>query len=230
MDETIFARVDEYISGLLAPEDAALSGTIASLSERQIPNQSISPTQGSLLRVLAMACNAKRILELGTFAGYSTIWLARSLQPGGRVITIEAEEGHAAIARTNIAAAGLADCVEVLVGNAMDIVQDLERAQREPFDLVFIDADKPPYTEYFRMALRLSRPGTIIVVDNVVRNGKVLDEQTEDEKVRGVQRFNKMLAACPGITATILQTVGVKEYDGMAIAVVNYPGASDTSS
>jgi predicted O-methyltransferase YrrM len=220
MNNQVFEQVDDYISNLLATEDTTLTNTLLALGD--IPNMSISPTQGKLLQVFSAACNAKNILELGTFAGYSTIWLARSLQHGGKVITLESDETHAGIARKNIEHAGFSSVVDIRVGNAMDTLTQLQNELTEPFDLVFIDADKPPYTEYFQMALKMSRPGTIIIADNVVRNGKVLDENTTDEKVQGVQRFNKMLADCPGITATILQTVGVKEYDGMAIAVVNY--------
>lgn len=218
----LFEQVDNYISDILAPEDEALKLTLRSLEEENIPDMSISPNQGKLLQVMAKMCNAKRILELGTLGGYSTIWLAKSVPANGKVTTIEYDPRYAEVAKRNIQQAGLSEKVEIRVGRALDVLSQLMDENVAPFDMIFIDADKPPYTEYFQMALKLSRPGTIIVADNVIRNGKVLDEHSDDEKVQGVQRFNKMLGTCPGITATILQTVGVKEYDGIAIAVVNY--------
>jgi predicted O-methyltransferase YrrM len=221
MDNTIFEKVDAYISGLLATEDKALVDTIASLKKNDIPDISVSANQGKLLQVLALACNAKRILELGTFAGYSTIWLARSLPADGKVVTIEFDKRHAELAAANIQNAGLASKVDIRLGSAMDVLQKLEEENAGPFDMIFIDADKPPYAEYFKMALKLSRPGTLIVADNVIRNAQVLDPGCSDEKVQGVQRFNKVLAECTEVSATILQTVGIKEYDGIAIAVVN---------
>lgn len=215
---TLFEATDRYISNLLAQEDQPLQDCLRSLEDNGIENASVSPSQGKLLQVFASMCNAKRILELGTLGGYSTIWMARKLPEDGQLISLEADEKHARIARQNIAAAGLSHLVEIIQGNALDTLAKLSG----PFDMIFIDADKPPYTEYFKAALRLSRPGTIIIADNVVRNGKVLDETSADEKVKGVQRFNAMLATCSEVTAIILQTVGVKEYDGMAVAVVNY--------
>lgn len=217
MDQELFAATDQYIGGLLAPEDEVLQHVLRQLEAHGIDNASISPNQGKLLQVFARMCNARRILELGTLGGYSTIWMARALPPGGELISLEAEERHAAVARENIAFAGLTSIVDIRTGKALDLLPALSG----PFDMIFIDADKPPYAEYFTQALRLSRPGTIIVADNVVRNGKVLDKNSNDEKVLGVQRFNELLGNCQEVTATILQTVGVKEYDGMALAVVN---------
>lgn len=185
-----------------------------------MPLGGISANQGKLLQVLAKMCNAKTILELGTLGAYSTIWLARALPDGGKVITIEYDENNVGIARANIDKAGLTDKIEIRQGKAIDILQQL-KAEEHTFDMVFMDADKPPYTEYFELALNMSRPGTVIVADNVVRNGKVLDEESTDAAVLGVQRFNKALAQNKSVTATILQMVGLKEYDGMAIAVVN---------
>jgi caffeoyl-CoA O-methyltransferase len=214
----IFEATDYYISHLFAQEDDALLNTLATLEQHNIDNASISPTQGKLLQVFATMCNAKRILELGTLGGYSTIWMARALPSDGELITLEADEKHAGVARKNIENAGLSGMVKILQGNALDILPTLSG----PFDMIFIDADKQPYTEYFNHALRLSRPGTIIVADNVIRNGKILDENSTDEKVKGVQRFNKALSESDAVSSIILQTVGVKEYDGMAIAVVNH--------
>jgi predicted O-methyltransferase YrrM len=166
-------------------------------------------------------CNAKTILELGTLGAYSTIWLARVLPEGGKVITIEYDENNVVVAKANITKAGLEEKIEIRKGKAIDILQELKTEGKHTFDMVFMDADKPPYTEYFELALSMSRPGTVIVADNVVRNGKVLDENSTDAAVLGVQRFNKALSENKAVTATILQMVGIKEYDGMAIAVVN---------
>lgn len=221
MNTEIFSTVDNYISSLLAPEDKALTDTLASLDTEGLPQHSVSANQGKFLQVMMAACNAKRVLELGTLGGYSTIWLARALPDTGKVVTIEVDEHHAEVALKNIANARLSAKVDMRIGRALDILPQLIETHHEPFDLIFIDADKPPYVEYFNYALRLSRPGTIIICDNVIREGKVLDPNSADEKVQGVQRFNAMLSKNTQVTATILQTVGVKEYDGMAIVVVN---------
>jgi caffeoyl-CoA O-methyltransferase len=220
MNNQIFESVDHYISGLLGHEDEALVAAIESLKEAGMPAISVSPNQGKFLQLLALLCNAKNILELGTLAGYSTIWMARALPEDGRLITIEADPKHAEVAEKNIVRAGLASHVLIKTGKALDILPQLLADGAGPFDMIFIDADKPPYAEYFEWALRLSRPGTLIVADNVIRDGKVLDDNSTDPAVNGAQRFNKMLAANTAVTATILQMVGVKEYDGMALAVV----------
>lgn len=221
MNNEIFEKVDNYISELLAPEDKALKDATKLLELKSIPNISIAPNQGKFLQVLAIICNAKRVLELGTLGAYSTIWIARALPEDGKVITIESDPLHAEIARINIEKAGLASKIEIRIGAALDILPQIESEQSGPFDMIFIDADKPPYVEYFKWAIRLGRPGTVIIADNVIRNGKVLDTNSSDEKVIGVQKLNKMLAGCTDVTATILQTVGVKEYDGMVISVIN---------
>ncbi len=221
MDIEIFSQVDNYISNLLAPEDKALTDTIKSLDAEGLPQHSVSPNQGKFLQVMMIVCNAKKVLELGTLGGYSTIWLARALPNNGKVITIEVDKHHGDVAQKNINNAGLSQKVDLRVGKALDILPQIIAENDEPFDMIFIDADKPPYTEYFDYALQLSRPGTLIICDNVIREGKVLDNNSADEKVKGVQRLNKMLSQNTKVTATILQTVGVKEYDGMAIAVVN---------
>jgi len=220
MNNTIFENVDHYISNLLAPEDEALRQATKTIEGHNIPNASISPNQGKFLQLLALLCNSKNILELGTLAGYSTIWMARALPRDGKLITLEADPKHAAVAQKNIERAGLASQVQIKTGKALDILPQLHAEGAGPFDMIFIDADKPPYAEYFEWALRLSRPGTLIVADNVIRDGKVLDENSTEPAVNGAQRFNKMLAANTAVTATILQMVGVKEYDGMALAVV----------
>ena len=220
MTNEIFEKVDSYIEKLFIPQDEALEKAGQSLAEENMPAISVSPNQGKFLQMLALSCKAERILEIGTLAGYSTIFLARALPENGKLITIEYEQHHAQVAKKNILRGGLESKVEVIIGKAADILEDLIKEKTEPFDFIFIDADKPPYTEYFRMALRLSHSGTVIIADNVVRNGDVLDANSTDEKVLGVQRFNKFLSQCKEVNATIIQTVGAKEYDGMAIAFV----------
>lgn len=220
MDNKIFEEVDNYIEKLLIPQDDALLKAEESLITENIPQISVSPNQGKFLQIMALSCNAKRILEVGTLAGYSTIWMARALPADGKLFTIEFEPHHAEVAKKNINRAGLESKVEIITGKALEILEKMIAGNTEPFDMIFIDADKPPYTEYFQLALKLSHPGTIIVADNVIRNGDILHENSSDEKVLGVQRFNKFLSECKEVNATIIQTVGVKEYDGMAIAVV----------
>ncbi|WP_106915521.1 O-methyltransferase [Chryseobacterium aurantiacum] len=221
MNQQLFEKVDQYISNLVAPEDAVLQETIQSLDDASMPQISVTPTQGKFLQVMLLTCKAKRVLELGTLGAYSTIWMTRALPADGKVITVEFDPHHAHIACQNIEKAGLSDQIDLRIGKAMDVLKELIAHGEEAFDFIFIDADKPPYTEYFELALQLSHPGTVIICDNVIREGKVLEENTHDEKVKGVQRFNKMLANNPKVTATIMQTVGAKEYDGMAIAIVN---------
>jgi predicted O-methyltransferase YrrM len=220
MNEILFEQVDDYIREMFAPEDEALKQTIQSIAEGDIPSISVSANQGKFLQLMAFLCRAERILELGTLAGYSTIWMARALPLHGKLITVEYDKKHAAIAQANITRAGLTDKVDLMVGKAAEILSKMISDKVDPFDMIFIDADKPPYTEYFLKALELSRPGTLIICDNVIREGKVLDENSLDENALGVRRFNKMLAQNQAITATIVVNVGVKEYDGMAIAVV----------
>ena len=220
MHNVIFGKVDDYISSLFNENDASLTATTQSIIDENIPQISISPNQGKYLHILAKLINAKRILELGTLGGYSTIWMAKALPADGRLITLEYSPKHAAVALANIENAGLGNIVEIRLGKAIELLPELVEEGAEPFDMIFIDADKPPYAEYFEWALKLSRPGTLIIADNVIRDGKVLDESSTDEAVIGVHRFNKALAANPAVTATIIQTVGVKEHDGMAIAIV----------
>ena len=220
MDENLFAAVDEYINGLFAQEDSVLTATRDSIVAAEIPDASVSASQGSFLQLMARLVRASRILELGTFAGYSTIWLARGLADHGKLITIEANPAHAELAMANLERAGLTDRVDLRIGKGLDRLPELESESAGPFDLVFIDADKPPYTEYFHWALRLSRPGTLLIFDNVIREGKVLNPSSDDPAVRGVRRLNQALAVEPRVRATILANIGIKKYDGMAPAVV----------
>jgi predicted O-methyltransferase YrrM len=221
MEMQIFEQVDEYIRNLVGDEDEILKATDASIKEANIPPISVSANQGKFLQVLAKTCQAKKILEIGTLVGYSTIWMARALPKNGKLISLEFEPLHAQVAKNNIARAGLRDIVDIRVGRALDLLPQMEANQEGPFDMIFIDADKPPYTEYFQWALKLSRPGTLIVADNVIRDGNVLDPNTTDEMVQGARRFNDFLAQSREVTATIIQTVGSKMHDGMAVAVVN---------
>lgn len=217
----IFEQVDDYIRDLVGIEDDALKAADDSIKASNIPPISVSANQGKFLQVLAKTCRANNILEIGTLVGYSTIWMARALPPGGKLISLEFEPLHAKVARENIKRAGLDNVVDIRVGKALDLLPQLLSDKEGPFDMVFIDADKTPYREYFEWAIKLSHSGTLIVADNVIREGKVLDPKTKDEMVKGVQRFNSFLATVPGVTATIVQTVGSKMHDGMALAVVD---------
>lgn len=220
MNQQLFESVDQYIGDLMGDEDVVLKETIQSMIDADIPAISVSANQGKFLQLIAKMSNAKCILELGTLGGYSTIWLGRALPANGYLLTLELEQAHADVAQQNINKAGLTKIVEIKVGRALDLLPQIVEAKIEPFDLIFIDADKEPYAEYFEWALKLSHPGTVIIADNVIRDGQVINPDTTDERVKGVQRFNKALAANKQVTATIIQTVGSKEYDGMAIAIV----------
>ena len=180
----------------------------------------MTPAQGKLLNLLARSIGARAILEIGTLGGYSTIWLARGLQPGGRLITIEADEKHAAIARENIVRANVAATVDLRIGRALDMLPSIEREGLGPFDLIFIDADKPNTPDYFKWALRLARIGTLILIDNVVRNGGIADADSQDPAVVAMRRVLAMVASEPRVSATVLQTVGEKGYDGLALVLV----------
>jgi caffeoyl-CoA O-methyltransferase len=220
-ESTLFTQVDAYIDELFIGDDPVLQAVERSLVDAELPQISVSPSQGKFLHILARLLKARRILELGTLAGYSTIWLARALPADGQLITIEYDPKHAEVARKNIELAGFAERVELRVGRALDVLPELQAEGAGPFDLIFIDADKQPYAEYFEWALRLARPGSLIIGDNVVRDGKVLDADSSDDLVRGVRRFNSALAANKSVSAVILQLVGVKHHDGMAFAIVN---------
>lgn len=216
----IFGEVDQYISNLFEDQDEALLATEKAIIDENIPQISISPNQGKFLQLMAKLCNAKRILEIGTLGGYSTIWMARALPKDGKLISLELDQHHATVAGKNIAHAGLSDIVDIRLGKAIETLPQLVKNNEGPFDMIFIDADKPPYTEYFEWSLKLSRPGTLIIADNVIRDGKVLLADSNDEMVKGVKRFNAALAANKNVNATIIQTVGAKEHDGMALAIV----------
>ena len=220
MNQELWTAVDQYITATLVQPDAALAAASAAGAAAGMPAISVAPNQGKLLHLLARMQGARNILEIGTLAGYSTIWLARALVPGGRVITLEVESRHADVARANFAIAGLSDAVELRVGPALETLPQLAAEGAGPFDLVFIDADKVNIPEYFAWALRLTRPGSVIIVDNVVRDGKVIDAASVDPSVVGVRRLNEMLAIESRVSATTIQTVGSKGYDGLTLAVV----------
>jgi predicted O-methyltransferase YrrM len=221
MSQEQWSAVDRFIAEMIVPADPALDAALADSAAAGLPSISVSPNQGKLLHLLARVQGARHILEIGTLGGYSTIWLARALPEGGRLITLEAEPKHAEVARANIARAGLANRVDLRLGLALETLPQLASEGLGPFDLVFIDADKPSTPEYFAWALRLTRQGSLIIVDNVVRKGAVVDENSDDPSVQGVRRFYEMLAAEPRVSATAIQTVGSKGYDGFAMALVN---------
>ncbi len=220
MTQAQWTAVDRYFTDLLVPADPALDAALAAAAAAGLPPINVAPNQGKLLHLLAQTCGARRILEVGTLAGYSAIWLARALPANGALITLELDPRHAAVARNNLAQAALTAQVEVRVGAALDLLPQLVAEQVTPFDLVFIDADKVNTAEYFGWALQLTRRGSLIIVDNVVRDGAVIDDTSDDASVQGVRRFNAALAAEPRVSATALQTVGSKGYDGFALALV----------
>jgi predicted O-methyltransferase YrrM len=220
MSQELWTAVDRYITDLLAPSDPALEAALAASAKAGMPAINVAPNQGKLLQLLAQLQGARAILEIGTLGGYSTIWLARALPPGGRLITLEADPKHAEVAAANIARAGLAGMVELRLGRAQDTLPQLVAEGRGPFDLTFIDADKTGYPEYFAWALKLSRQGSLIIADNVVRKGAVADPASSDPLVQGVRRFHELVAAEPRVSATAIQTVGSKGYDGFALVFV----------
>jgi predicted O-methyltransferase YrrM len=216
----VWAAVDDYVVRVFHPQDPVLDRALERSADAGLPNIQISPTQGALLGLIARAAGAQRILEIGTLGGYSTIFLARAIPAGGRVVTLEVDPAHAAVAGTNLEDAGLSDRVDILLGDAQQTLADLLRDGVQPFDFVFIDADKQSYVYYLEAILPLCHVGTVIVADNVVRGGKILDPGSEDPSVQGALRFNARLAAEPSLDATVLQTVGSKGHDGLAVAVV----------
>jgi predicted O-methyltransferase YrrM len=220
MNQEQWTAVDRYLTDRLVPSDPALDGALAASADAGLPAISVAPNQGKLLQLLARIQGARNILEVGTLGGYSTIWLARALPPGGRLVTLELIPKHAEVARDSIARAGLAEVVDLRLGRAVDSLAQLATEAREPFDFVFIDADKASIPEYFAWALKLTRRGSVIVVDNVIRKGAVADASSEDPNVRGVRRFNELVAAEPRVSATAVQTVGSKGYDGFALLLV----------
>ncbi len=212
--------VDGYLSNLFVPSDSALDEALSASSAAGLPEIQVSSTQGKLLHILARLVSARAILEIGTLGGYSAIWMARALQPGGKLVTLEVDPKHAEVAKSNIARAKLGDRVSVRIGRAIDTLPQIEAENAGPFDLTFIDADKPSNPDYFEWALKLTRPGGLIIVDNVVREGAVIDAQSTDANVRGSRRVLERMAAEKRVTATAIQVVGVKGWDGLAIAQV----------
>jgi predicted O-methyltransferase YrrM len=217
---SLWTGVDHYIDGLLVPPDAALEAAMKTSNAAGLPPINVTPNQGKLLYLLAKIQGARRILEIGTLGGYSTIWLARALPEGGRLITIEASPKHAGVAQANISRAGLDNVVDLRVGMGLDVLPQIAAEGGGVFDLTFIDADKENIPEYFTFALKLSRHGSVIIVDNVVRDGRVIDAESSDSDIQGIRRFYEMLMKEPRVCATAIQTVGAKGHDGFAIALV----------
>ena len=221
MDQDIWTEVDSYLAEKLIPADQALESTQAATAAAGMPSISVSATQGKLLQILASSLHARAILEIGTLGGYSTIWLARGLAPGGRIVTLEKEPKHADVARANIANAGFASVVDLRVGSALDTLPTLGAEGLGPFDFIFIDADKQNIPKYFEWALKLSRSGSMIMVDNVVRDGDVINADSDDPSTQGVRSFFDTVSTTPRVTCTAIQTVGVKGHDGFALLLVS---------
>ena len=220
MNERQWSEVDRYFTDLLVRPDSTLVATLEASDAAGLPQINVADNQGKFLMLLALAQGARNILEIGTLGGYSTIWLARALPAGGRLVTLEAVPTHATVARENIERAGFGKEVEVLLGRAIDTLPQLAAEGRGPFDFIFIDANKSGYPEYFEWSLKLARRGTVIVADNVVRHGAVIDGHSRDANVVGVRRFLELVSLEPRVSATAIQTVGSKGYDGFAMAVV----------
>lgn len=217
MNRAQWAAVDDYFVDHLVPADDALDAAIATSAAAGLPPIQVSPAQGRLLQLLASMNGASSILEIGTLGGYSTICLARGMAQGGQVVTLEIDPKHADVARANFARAGLTDTIDLRLGPAIDTLPTLDG----PFDLIFIDADKQSNPDYFTWAMRLSRPGTVIIVDNVVRNGRVIESSSDDDVINGTRRVVELIGKEPRVTATAIQTVGDKGYDGFILAKVN---------
>ena len=231
MAEDQWTEVDQYFSERLIPSDPILESALEASIAAGLPAIAVSPNQGKLLQILAQIVGARSILEIGTLGGYSTIWLARALPAGGRLITLELDPKHAEVAKQNVSRAGLQDLVDVRIGDALTTLPKLSAERRGPFDLIFIDADKRGTPDYFTWALELSRPGSLIVTDNVIRDGALIDPASEDPAVQGARRFHELLASdrsgAQRVSATTIQTVGSKGYDGFTLALVT-GGASRT--
>jgi predicted O-methyltransferase YrrM len=217
MTKQLWTAVDRYLTAHLVRPDAALDAALATSATAGLPEIAVSPNHGKLLHLLAKIQGARKILEIGTLGGYSTIWLARALAPGGHLITLENDPRHADVARANLGNAGLGRLVQVRVGAALDTLPQLVAEGRGPFDLFFIDADKVNTPSYFTWALTLSRPGSLIIVDNVIRDGAVADASSTDQAVQGMRQFFERVRSEPRVEATAIQTVGVKGYDGLAL-------------
>lgn len=219
-EQSTWDAVDRYAEQHLIGEDPTLEQALQASAEAGLPPIAVTPSQGKLLHLLARSIGARRILEVGTLGGYSTIWLARALPPGGRLVTLEAEPRYAEVASANVSRAGLAEAVELRIGAALETLPVLAAESPEPFDLVFIDADKVHTPDYFRWAMELTRPGSVIVADNVVRDGAVVEEGSERPDVRGSRGLHELLEADPRVSATTIQTVGAKGYDGFTLVFV----------
>ena len=220
MSEELWAKVDDYLVEKLIPADAGLTAAREANAAAKLPAIDVSPTQGKFLFLLAKVRGARRILEVGTLGGYSTIWLARALPEDGRLVTLEVEKRHAEVALKNIERAGLSGRVELRLAPAAESLAALVAENAQPFDLIFIDADKPNNPVYLEWAMQLARPGTLVIVDNVIREGAVIQSENEDESVRGTRRLFDLIAADQRLDATALQTVGSKGYDGFVVAMV----------
>lgn len=221
MSQELWTAVEEYVDGLLIPADPVLEAARKASEDAGLPTIAVTPSQGRLLHLLAKMQGARRILEIGTLGGYSTIWMGRALPADGQLVTLEFEPRHFAVARENIARAGLSERVDQRLGAALDTLPVLEREGARPFDFIFIDADKENCAPYFAWAVRMSRPGTVMVVDNVIREGEVANVEATDSMVQGIRRFNIAVAAESRVTATTVQTVGSKGYDGFTLIRVN---------
>ncbi|MFF3123618.1 O-methyltransferase [Streptomyces sp. NPDC057908] len=215
-----WTEVDDYFNGLLVGPDEALDAAVEASEAAGLPAIQVAANQGKLLNLLARLQGARTVLEIGTLGGYSTIWLARALPEGGKLVTLEFDPECAEIARANIERAGLSEIVEIRVGRALDTLPELAAEGHGPFDVVFIDADKPSNPDYLAWSLKLTRPGSLIIADNVVRDGEVVDGTSDDPKVQGVRRFTELVSAEGTLSATALQTVGSKGYDGLMMALV----------
>ena len=220
MDKQLWTAVDQYTTDRLLPPDPALDAALTASKEAGLPSISVSPSQGKMLMLLAQLADAARILEIGTLGGYSSIWLARALKPGGRLITLEANPKHAQVAGVNVAHAGFASVVEVRLGDAHAGIEQLAAEGAAPFDLIFIDADKSGIPHYLEWSLKLAHRGTLIIIDNVIRDGALIDAKSEDPNVQGARRLHDMLAAEHRLNATTIQTVGSKGYDGFTLGLV----------
>jgi predicted O-methyltransferase YrrM len=220
MTKKIWESVDKYLDKMLIPQDSTLEQGLADAAAAKLPAIQVSSVQGKLLHLLARIMGARNILEIGTLGGYSTIWMARALPEGGRVITLEADPKHAEVARKNFARAGVENKVELRLGKALDTLPQVAAEGRGPFDMFFIDANKSNMPEYFEWSLKLARKGSVIIADNVVREGAVLDAKTKDADIRGIRRFLEMVGKEKRVSGTALQTVGTKNYDGFAVVLV----------
>ena len=225
MNESLWESVDDYLGQVLVQEDDGQRSVHDANAAAGLPAIDVSPVQGKLLHLIARIAGARNVLEIGTLGGYSTIWLARAVGPGGRVVTLEYEPRHAVVARSNLERAGVGELVDIRVGAALDTLPAVEQDGLGPFDVVFIDADKESSPDYVRWAVRLGRPGTVVVLDNVVRGGEVADAGTTDPRALGIRAALEVMSEDPRLDATALQTVGSKGYDGFALAVVGDPEA-----